>query len=118
MALSLNDCYRVFKLQVLKNGDNLSYPKKGNTLRVHYEAFMAKSGKKFDSSRDRNETFEFVLGSGQVIEGWEQILPKMSIGETVRFTLPTNYAYGKSGLPGLVPPGADLNFEVELISYE
>jgi len=112
------DTYKVFKLQVIKNGDNLSFPKKGNTLRVHYEAFMTKTGKKFDSSRDRNETFELVLGSGQVIEGWEEVLSKMSIGEIVRFTLPPAYAYGKNGLPGLVPPGSELTFEVELISYE
>lgn len=112
------DSIQKFKVQVLKAGDNISFPKKGNTVRVHYEGFFAKSGSKFDSSRDRNETFEFNLGSGQVIQGWEEIVPHMSIGQIVRFQLPHQWAYGAEGLPGLIPPFSNLIFEVELISYE
>jgi len=112
------DLSKVFQLEVLKNGDNISFPKKGNTIRVHYEAFITKTGNKIDSSRERNDAFEFVMGSGQVIEGWEEVIPKMSLGEIVRFTLPPDYAYAEVGLPGIVPPNTSLTFEVELISFE
>ena len=109
---------KLFDLKMVKSGDNLSFPRKGNTVRVHYEAFLTKTGVKFDSSRDRNETFEFVVGSNQVIQGWEEVIKIMSLGQIVRFTLSPEYAYDKEGLPGIIPPDSSLQFEIELISYE
>ena len=66
-------------MKTTKPGDATHFPKKGQTCRVHYEAFLNSDGSKFDSSRERGMPFEFVLGSGHVIPGWEKAVPKMSL---------------------------------------
>jgi FKBP-type peptidyl-prolyl cis-trans isomerase FkpA len=90
-------------------------PKTGDTVSVHYTGWLT-DGKKFDSSVDRNEPFSFVLGTGQVIQGWDEGVAAMKIGEKARLTIPGEKAYGAQGYPGLIPPNATLIFEVELIS--
>lgn len=95
-------------------GDGVSYPKSGDLVTVHYDGTL-KNGKKFDSSRDRNKPFQFYLRSGTVIEGWVQGIPKISLGEKARLTIPGPLAYGPRGFPGLIPPNATLIFEVELL---
>jgi FKBP-type peptidyl-prolyl cis-trans isomerase len=90
-------------------------PKRGDIVNVHYTGWLT-DGTKFDSSVDRNEPFSFALGAGQVIQGWDQGVATMQVGDKVRLTIPSNLAYGDGGYPGAIPPKATLIFEVELLS--
>jgi FKBP-type peptidyl-prolyl cis-trans isomerase len=90
-------------------------PKTGETVTVHYTGWLT-DGTKFDSSVDRDEPFSFALGMGQVIDGWDQGVATMRVGDKVRLTIPPDLAYGAQGYPGAIPPNATLIFEVELLS--
>ncbi len=90
-------------------------PKRGDTVTVHYTGWLA-DGTKFDSSVDQHEPFSFVLGTGQVIQGWDQGVAGMRVGDKARLTIPPELAYGTQGYPGAIPPNATLIFEVELLS--
>jgi FKBP-type peptidyl-prolyl cis-trans isomerase len=102
-----------FKIEKLTSGQGRA-PKKGELVTVHYTGWLT-TGEKFDSSVDRDEPFQFVLGAGQVIRGWDQGVATMQIGDKVRLTLPPELAYGAEGYPGAIPPSATLIFEVELL---
>lgn len=91
---------------------------KGDTVSVNYLGTLASSGKKFDSSYDRNEPFTFKLGSGQVIEGWDKGLVGMKEGGKRILTIPPEKAYGASGYPPVIPANATLKFEVELVEVQ
>ncbi len=89
-------------------------PKNGQTVKAHYTGTLL-DGKKFDSSVDRGSPFEFVLGQGQVIKGWDLGFAKLPIGTKAKFLLPYSYAYGEMGMQGAIPPKATLIFDVELL---
>lgn len=86
----------------------------GQTVEVHYTGWLT-DGTKFDSSHDREQTFSFKLGGGQVIAGWDQGVAGMKIGGARKLTIPPELGYGERGAGGVIPPGATLVFKVELI---
>ncbi|RHY25916.1 hypothetical protein DYB32_008008 [Aphanomyces invadans] len=90
----------------------------GDKLSMHYTGTLRKDGSKFDSSVDRNSPFEFTLGAGQVIRGWDQGLIGMCIGEKRRLTIPSGLGYGDRGSPPKIPGGATLVFDVELLEIK
>jgi len=87
----------------------------GKNVKVHYKGQLI-DGTVFDSSFKRNEPIEFTLGIGQVIKGWDEGLVLMSEGDKARFIIPSDLAYGEAGAGGVIPPNANLIFDVELVS--
>ncbi|MGH3657335.1 MAG: FKBP-type peptidyl-prolyl cis-trans isomerase [Micromonosporaceae bacterium] len=86
----------------------------GNTVAVHYVGTLT-DGQKFDSSRDRGEPFQFTLGAGEVIAGWDQGVAGMRVGGVRKLVVPPHLGYGARGFPPVIPQNATLMFEVELL---
>ena len=113
--------------QVIQTATGLEYveivegtgtrPKAGDTVSVHYTGWL-KSGQKFDSSVDRGEPFAFPIGKGRVIKGWDEGVGTMKVGGKRKLIIPAHLGYGERGAGGVIPPGATLIFEVELLGIQ
>ena len=133
-ALLLPSCYKAENnketttMTRIKNSSGLEYeilqeglgesPNKGKTVTVHYTGWLnngGEIGKKFDSSIDRGQPFSFVLGIGHVIQGWDEGVANMKIGEKRRLYIPASMGYGARGAGNVIPANANLIFDVELI---
>jgi FKBP-type peptidyl-prolyl cis-trans isomerase FkpA len=109
------------KITELKPGDGPAI-KAGQTAVVHYTGWLyvedapEHKGRKFDSSRDRNDPFSFPVGGGQVIQGWDKGVAGMQVGGQRRLEIPAELGYGSRGAGGVIPPNATLLFDIELLS--
>lgn len=119
----LDDLEKEKSLQILKEEKGSGEEAvSGKMLTVHYSGYLLdetksdKKGKKFDSSLDREESFEFVLGSGMVIAGWEMGFAGMQVGAKRTLQIPPHLAYGEMGAGGIIPPNASLIFDIELLA--
>ena len=101
------------KIEVLNEG-NGDVAEAGQNVSVHYTGWLT-DGTKFDSSVDRGQPFQFPLGAGRVIQGWDKGVQGMKIGEKRKLTIPPEMGYGARGAGAVIPPNATLVFEVELL---
>jgi len=103
--------------KTIQEGSGEQKTKNGDTIAVHYTGKL-EDGTKFDSSLDRGTPFEFTIGQGMVIQGWEKGLLDMKIGEKRTLTIPSEMGYGSQGAGGIIPPNATLIFDVELVDIK
>jgi FKBP-type peptidyl-prolyl cis-trans isomerase len=104
-------------IEVMSQGSGERKTKNGDSLVVNYTGRLA-DGTKFDSSLDRGVPFEFRIGDGKVIAGWEKGLLDMKVGEKRVLTVPAEMGYGTRGAGGIIPPNASLIFDVELVEIK
>lgn len=103
-------------------GDATNFPTAGQTVSVHYVCWLDQEGAgkeapPIDSSRARGKPFLAKIGSNQLIRAWEEVLPKMSVGQVVEVIAPSAWAYGGAGYPPLIPANSTLIYEIELVAF-
>ena len=104
-----------FHIDLTKQGSG-EYPPKGSKVSVHYTGRLL-DGSEFDSSKKRNQPFQFNLGTGQVIKCWDEAFQKLNRGAEATITCPADMAYGSRGAGGKIPPNATLKFDIELLDF-
>ena len=114
MDAALNESGLIIEDLVVGDGAEATV---GRYVTVHYTGWLT-NGKKFDSSKDRDDAFAFGLGARQVIQGWDQGVEGMRVGGTRKLTIPPHLGYGARGAGGVIPPDATLIFEVELLAVD
>lgn len=102
------------EIQRLRDGDGKTYPKQGHLVKVHYTGSLP-DGRVFDSSVSKGRPFQFQIGLGKVIKGWDKGVSKMTKGEKAKLVIPPELGYGANGVPGRIPPNSTLIFDVELL---
>ena len=122
---AVDESKAVTTLSGLKNIDTKvgtgAEPKTGQTVTVHYTGWLyenGEKGKKFDSSKDRGQPFQFKIGVGQVIPGWDEGVSTMKVGGRRTLIIPAALGYGTRGAGGVIPPNATLIFDVELLDVK
>jgi len=103
------------KVTQIRKGDGQNYPQIGDTLTMHYVGKLRETKQVFDSSIARGQPFQFTIGQGMVIRGWDEGILKMSLGEKAQLVIQSEYGYGAAG-QGPIPPNADLVFDVDLLA--
>ncbi|CCE62157.1 hypothetical protein TPHA_0B04880 [Tetrapisispora phaffii CBS 4417] len=108
----------ILKRAVPKGEDCEVFAKPGDKISVHYTGYLRETNEKFDSSLDRGTPLQFTLGTGQVIQGWDQGLVGMCVGESRKIQIPSALGYGSRAIAGVIPADSDLTFECELVDVE
>jgi len=109
-------------VETVRAGDGKLFPHEGQTVSVHYVARLAATGEQFDSTLPhpdgRGHAFKFKLEAGQVVKGWDLAVAQLSLGEKAIVKMSSDVAWGEEGIRGLIPPNADLEFDVELVGIQ
>uniref|UniRef100_A0A7S1GFW4 peptidylprolyl isomerase n=1 Tax=Cyclophora tenuis TaxID=216820 RepID=A0A7S1GFW4_CYCTE len=100
--------------ETISPGDGRNFPQRGDKLAMHYTGYL-RDGTVFDSSHKKGRPFQFVIGIGQVIRGWDEGVAQMSLGEKAKLHITSDYGYGARGAGNVIPPNADLTFDVQLL---
>ncbi|KAL5482953.1 FKBP1 [Sanghuangporus weigelae] len=111
----ISSAFQGVMIETITPGDGKNFPKKGDTVTIHYTGTL-EDGTKFDSSVDRQKPFQTEIGVGKVIRGWDEGVPQLSLQQKAILTCTPDYAYGARGFPPIIPPNATLKFEVQLLS--
>lgn len=118
----MNETESGLRYLILEESTSDRQPQKGQVVTVHYTGWLddgsGNPGKEFDSSRKRGQPFSFIIGAGQVIKGWDEGVLSMKIKEKRRLIIPPELGYGQRGAAGVIPGGATLIFDVELLNAE
>ena len=105
-------------VEIIYPGDDKTHPKHGDVVQLHYTTIITDTGAVIESSRKmRHRPFEFVVGGGQVVKGWDVAIRKFSFGERSKVKCTAKYSYGNKGFPPSIPPNTDLTFDLELIKW-
>jgi peptidylprolyl isomerase len=113
-GVTLPDGLKYWDLKVGKGKE----AERGSKVKVHYTGWLLEEGTKFDSSLDRGQPFEFTIGAGQVIKGWDEGVAGMKVGGKRQLRIPPELGYGYSGYPPVIPSNSYLIFDVELLSVK